>query len=177
MKKIFPLLNAAFAVTILDLISRVYLASFVIRLPKYFKSVGSENNFRHFIITKMTNKMHQCRLIYCSLTALHVSRDIFAHHQEHLNCIYSFWYYSRMSLPAGVMDGLELSSNPAPKVHYRMHNSPSPAPIQKQTQSSPRPSDFLKIHFNIILSSRATYSKSSLSLRFPLYTSLVSLLY
>jgi hypothetical protein len=33
--------------------------------------------------------------------------DIFAHNQEHLNCIYSFWYYSRMSLPAGVMDELE----------------------------------------------------------------------
>jgi hypothetical protein len=25
------------------------------------------------------------------LTALHVSNDIFAHHQEHLNCNYSFW--------------------------------------------------------------------------------------
>jgi len=37
----------------------------------------------------MTNKMQQCRIIYCSLVALHVSSDIFAHHQEHLNCIYS----------------------------------------------------------------------------------------
>jgi hypothetical protein len=55
------------------------------------------------MITKMTNKMQLCRLIYCSLTALHVSSDIFAHHQEHLNCIYSFWHYSRMSLPSGVM--------------------------------------------------------------------------
>jgi len=68
--------------------------------------------------------------------------DIFAHHQEHLNCItasgithvaaswyygrvgteryfrlssgasklyYSFWYYTRMSLPAGIMGVLELS--------------------------------------------------------------------
>jgi hypothetical protein len=50
-------------------------------------------------------------LIYCSLTALNVSSDIFAHHQEHLKCIYSFWYYSRLSLPAGVMDELELISN------------------------------------------------------------------
>jgi hypothetical protein len=57
----------------------------------------------------MTNKMQLCRIIYCSLTALHVSGDIFAHHQEHYNCIYSFWYYSRMWLPAGVMDELELS--------------------------------------------------------------------
>jgi len=44
--------------------------------------------------------MQQCRIIYCSLAALHVSSDTFAHHQEHLNCIYSFWYYTRMSLPA-----------------------------------------------------------------------------
>jgi len=35
----------------------------------------------------MTNKMQLCRIIYCFLTALHVSSDIFAHHQEHLNCI------------------------------------------------------------------------------------------
>jgi len=28
------------------------------------------------------------------LTALHISSDIFAHHQEHLNCNYSFWFYS-----------------------------------------------------------------------------------
>jgi len=36
---------------------------------------------------KITNKMQLCRIIYCSLVALHVSSDIFAHHQEHLNCI------------------------------------------------------------------------------------------
>jgi len=35
----------------------------------------------------MTNKMQLCRIIYCSLTALCVSSDIFAHYQEHLNCI------------------------------------------------------------------------------------------
>jgi len=37
--------------------------------------------------TKMTNKMQLCRIIYYSLAALHVSSDIFAHHQEHLKCI------------------------------------------------------------------------------------------
>ena len=47
------------------------------------------------VFTKMTNKMQLCRIIYCSLTALHVSSNIFAHHQEHLNCNYSFWFYSR----------------------------------------------------------------------------------
>jgi hypothetical protein len=48
------------------------------------------HNCCHRVITKMTNTMQLCRLIYCSLTALHVSSDIFAHYQEHLNCIYSF---------------------------------------------------------------------------------------
>jgi len=37
--------------------------------------------------TKMTKKMQLCRIIYYSLAALHVSRDIFTHLQEHLNCI------------------------------------------------------------------------------------------
>jgi hypothetical protein len=35
----------------------------------------------------MTNKMQVCRIIYYSLAALHISSDVFAHHQEHLNCI------------------------------------------------------------------------------------------
>jgi len=51
---------------------------------------------------KMTNKMLLCRIIYCSLTALHISSDIFAHRQEHRNCMYSFWYYSHVSLPADI---------------------------------------------------------------------------
>jgi len=55
------------------------------------------------IFTKMTNKMQLYRIIYCSSTALHASRDIFAHNQEHLNCMYSFWIYSRVSLSAAVM--------------------------------------------------------------------------
>jgi hypothetical protein len=56
----------------------------------------------------MTNKMQLCTIIYCSLAPLHASSDVFAHHQEHLNCIYSFWYYLRVSLPAGVIDELEM---------------------------------------------------------------------
>jgi len=35
----------------------------------------------------MANEMQLCRIIYFSLAALHVSSDIFVHHQEHLNCI------------------------------------------------------------------------------------------
>jgi hypothetical protein len=43
----------------------------------------------------MTNRMQLCRIICCSLAALlHVSSDIFTHRQEHLNCIYSLWYYT-----------------------------------------------------------------------------------
>jgi len=57
----------------------------------------------------MTNKMQECRIIYCSLAAQHVSSDIFARHQEHLNCIYSLWYYTLESLPAGFMEELELT--------------------------------------------------------------------
>jgi len=35
----------------------------------------------------MTNKVQLCRIIYYSLAALRVSSNIFAHPQEHLNCI------------------------------------------------------------------------------------------
>jgi hypothetical protein len=51
--------------------------------------------------------MQLCRIIYYSLAALLVSSDIFAHHQEYLKLYYSFWYYTRMSLPAGIMWVLE----------------------------------------------------------------------
>ena len=44
-----------------------------------------QKSMHHDIITKATNNMQLCRLIYYSLSALHVSGDIFAHHQEHLN--------------------------------------------------------------------------------------------
>ena len=59
---------------------------------------------KHCNFYKMTNKMQLCMIIYCSLTALHVSSDIFANHQEHLNCNYSFSFYSRASLSSDVMD-------------------------------------------------------------------------
>jgi len=41
----------------------------------------------YYVYTKMTSKMQLCKIIHYSLTAVHVSSDIFAHHQEHLNCI------------------------------------------------------------------------------------------
>jgi hypothetical protein len=36
------------------------------------------------LITKTANKMQLCRLIYYSLSALHVSGNVSAHHREHL---------------------------------------------------------------------------------------------
>jgi len=45
------------------------------------------NKVTYYVYTKMTNKMQLCKIIYYSMSALHVSSDIFAHHQEHPNCI------------------------------------------------------------------------------------------
>jgi hypothetical protein len=47
-------------------------------------SFDIHESVHHDIITKTTNKMQLCRLIYNSFSALHVSGGVFAHHQEHL---------------------------------------------------------------------------------------------
>jgi hypothetical protein len=56
--------------------------------------------------------MQLCGTIYCSMIALHVSSDIFAHLQELLDCIFtaSSDTYVRTSLPASVMGESELTS-------------------------------------------------------------------
>ena len=54
--------------------------------------------------------MQLCRIIYYSLAALHVSSDIFTHHQEHLNCITASGITHVQSLPAGIMGVLEYRS-------------------------------------------------------------------
>ena len=50
-KRVFFLLNAAFAMAILDLISHVHLPSFVNKLPKYLK---------HFHILQLFLVYHNC---------------------------------------------------------------------------------------------------------------------
>jgi hypothetical protein len=57
---------------------------------------------------KVTNEMQLYRLIYYSWSALHVSGDVFAHHQEHLTVFTASDSIQPNSLPAGVMDEFQL---------------------------------------------------------------------
>ena len=41
-------------------------------------------------VMKVTNKMQLYRLIYFSLSGLHVSGEVFAHHQEHLTAVSTY---------------------------------------------------------------------------------------
>ena len=74
----------------------------------------------------MTNKMQLCRIIYYSLAALQVSSDIFAHLQKHLNCIYSFSYFTRMSRVAGVTEELDDDDDDDDERKYRSKHIEQP---------------------------------------------------
>jgi len=74
------------------ILSSTVTITYVYILMYWFHWLDIHGSVHHGIITKKTNKMQLCRIIYCSLTTLHVPSDIFAHYQENLNCIYSFTY-------------------------------------------------------------------------------------
>jgi len=57
-----------------------------------------------------TNEMQLYGLIYYSLSALHISGDVFAHHQEHLTVFTASG--NIMSLPVDVKNELELPVHP-----------------------------------------------------------------
>jgi len=46
-------------------------------VSNYLLKVDIQGSVHHDVITKMTNKVQLCRIIYCSLTALHVSERYF----------------------------------------------------------------------------------------------------
>jgi len=54
-----------------------------------------------------------------------------------------------------------------PKIHFRIHESPTPVPIWARSALLTYPIPILRTHFNIILPSTPRFSKRSLSLSFP----------
>jgi len=64
-----------------------YFVSFIRALNKIHSTWYSCFRASWYNIRKWPTRWQQCRIIYYSLAALHVSSGIFAHNQEHLNCI------------------------------------------------------------------------------------------
>jgi len=63
-------------------------SGYVNRNECYSDELDVNESVHRDIIVKITNKMQLYRLIYYSKSTLHVSGDVFAHHQEHVT-IYS----------------------------------------------------------------------------------------
>jgi hypothetical protein len=61
-------------------------------------------SMHHDTIIKVTNKMQLYRLIYFSLSPLHVSGNVFAHHQEY----FTVFTVSGSIHPGGVFDEFQL---------------------------------------------------------------------
>jgi hypothetical protein len=56
-------------------------------LTEKYGNIDVRESVHHDIIMKITDNMQLCRLISYSLSALHVSGDVFAYHQEHLTVL------------------------------------------------------------------------------------------
>jgi hypothetical protein len=63
---------------------RLFEETISFRWYKYINIFDVHESVHRDIIVKVTNKIQLYRLIYYSKSALHVSGDVFAHHQEHL---------------------------------------------------------------------------------------------
>ena len=83
------------------LICKIYTKS--IYFYRYIYKRDVHESVHRDIITKISNKMQLCRLIYYSLSALHVSSEVFAHHnEEHLTVFTASASSSNASMtPAG----------------------------------------------------------------------------
>jgi hypothetical protein len=75
-------------VRIMHFLPTASATAWFISLIYYLHEPGVSSSLGHRVLAavNMTNTMQLCRIIYYSLADLHVSSDIFAHHQEHLNC-------------------------------------------------------------------------------------------
>jgi len=68
----------------MNTVSGMFFGKHCLKAKELLVKFDFHESVHHDIITKTTNKMQLCRLIYYSLSGLLVSGDVFAHRQEHL---------------------------------------------------------------------------------------------